>query len=129
MSTTKDIAGQRFGRLVAVELLPSDKRGARWSCICDCGNSTTVRATAMRHGQIKSCGCLRKEMQHPTAQVDFTGRRFGKLLAQKPVTGADGRRSWECVCDCGARTVVRTGLLTNGNTRSCGCAQSPKRAA
>lgn len=128
MRNIKDITGQRFGRLVALHLLPTHKTGARWLCQCDCGNTTEVRATAMRHGQIKSCGCLLRDLQHSTKPVDFAGRRFGKLVAQRAVQGPHGR-SWECLCDCGKSALVRTGLLTSGNTRSCGCGQSVPRAA
>jgi hypothetical protein len=50
---------------------------------------------------------------------DISGRRFGMLrvvrLAQRtPVL-------WECVCDCGGRSLVGVGPLHSGNTKSCGC--------
>lgn len=28
---------------------------------------------------------------------------------------------WECECKCGNTTLVETGALTTGNTKSCGC--------
>ena len=28
---------------------------------------------------------------------------------------------WECICDCGNRSVVSTNQLTSGHTKSCGC--------
>ena len=53
---------------------------------------------------------------------DLTGRRFGQLV----VIGVgekthDGRKRWKCKCDCGAETLVITGNLTTGHTKSCGC--------
>lgn len=63
----KDITGQRFGRLVALELVgfKADAKGnkkAVWLCKCDCGNSIEVCGIDLRSGHIKSCGCIHKEM-------------------------------------------------------------------
>jgi hypothetical protein len=54
----RDVAGQRFGRLVAIE--PAGMSGPHivWSCQCDCGQITTTRLTSLRTGNTKSCGCL-----------------------------------------------------------------------
>ena len=57
-----DLTGQRFGRLTVVERAENYKDGsARWHCLCDCGNMTTVHAHALKQGRIKSCGCLLAE--------------------------------------------------------------------
>lgn len=61
MGTFNDLSGQRFGRLVAVELVKSDKCGCYWRSKCDCGSETIVRASGLRSGRTKSCGCLQKE--------------------------------------------------------------------
>ena len=59
----KDISGQRFGRLVAVE--PIEKRGKSrqliWKCLCDCGELCFVRNSNLANGTTKSCGCLFRE--------------------------------------------------------------------
>lgn len=49
---------------------------------------------------------------------DITGVRFGRLVAAEYCDNSQ----WKCMCDCGKTTVVRTCNLTNGHTRSCGCA-------
>lgn len=58
-----DITGQRFGRLVAVELVEHDRRNrqARWVVKCDCGTVKEVNGQSLRNGSIKSCGCLQRE--------------------------------------------------------------------
>jgi hypothetical protein len=33
----------------------------RWSCLCDCGNTTTVPTRSLTNGQAKSCGCLGRD--------------------------------------------------------------------
>ena len=61
MSHLKDITGQRFGRLTVKERVKSNNTNARWLCICDCGNTTTVLGTTLRRGQSQSCGCLKRD--------------------------------------------------------------------
>ncbi len=64
-----DLSGQRFGRLVATspeqKTMASGRRLVRWSCKCDCGNTTSVLAHSLRSGETKSCGCLRNEGKKP----------------------------------------------------------------
>ena len=57
-------------------------------------------------------------------KIDHTGRRFGRLVVIRPTSQrCGGAIVWECRCDCGNLTPVRSLHLTNGNTRSCGCIQ------
>ena len=118
-----DLTGQRFGKLTAIK--PTDERRNRsvmWECKCDCGNTTYVRAIALRSGNTTSCGCL-----SPNKAVDLTGQRFGKLIAIKPT---DERRNgsvmWECKCDCGNTTYVRANELRACRITSCGCGTGRK---
>lgn len=72
---TIDIVGQRFGRLTVRSRAKSDSRGkAMWSCVCDCGEHSTVGGTALRCGRIQSCGCLQREKaQQPKTHGYATG--------------------------------------------------------
>lgn len=58
-----DLIGQRFGCLTVVSRAENDKTtgAVRWACICDCGQDTVVRATDLKSGNTKSCGCLSGE--------------------------------------------------------------------
>lgn len=59
----KDISGQQFGRLIAIE--PTDKRQWRevvWKCKCLCGNISYVVIGSLLNGATHSCGCLQKEL-------------------------------------------------------------------
>ena len=47
---------------------------------------------------------------------DITGKRYGSLL----VVRYSGRGRWDCTCDCGTDTEVRTGDLNSGSVTSCG---------
>lgn len=61
MSHLIDLTGQRFGRLTVVEKVQSKNTNARWLCLCDCGNTTTVLGTTLRRGESQSCGCYRAD--------------------------------------------------------------------
>ena len=83
---TRDITGQRFGRLVAVKRTSDkDKRGKcyLWECSCDCGTVCFVGTDLLLGGGVKSCGCLRYEsrLHDPTYQAPpiISGER--KILA------------------------------------------------
>ena len=53
---------------------------------------------------------------------DLVGRRFGRLVVESHVDAGDRKtHRWNCVCDCGNRTVVSGGNLRSGHTKSCGC--------
>jgi hypothetical protein len=63
MSKRVDLAGQRFGMLVAIDR--SSKRVGKtgimqsfWRCQCDCGNVHVINLSTLRSGSARSCGCL-----------------------------------------------------------------------
>lgn len=60
---TKDIAGERFGRLVVIKRVGESKRGVVWECQCDCGNKKIANGADLRSGRTRSCGCLEKEVR------------------------------------------------------------------
>lgn len=60
----RDLAGQRFGYLTAVEPTGAkDRKDYIWRCKCDCGNEVELPATRMLTGNTLSCGCLRPKKQ------------------------------------------------------------------
>jgi hypothetical protein len=61
----KDITGQRFGRLIALEPVGRSNNGGGviWLCQCDCGNTTKAEQGKLAIGAVKSCGCLKNEAE------------------------------------------------------------------
>lgn len=57
----RNVAGQRFGRLVALERVGTRNKAALWRCVCDCGREHNVVASKLFDGVTQSCGCLRQE--------------------------------------------------------------------
>jgi hypothetical protein len=66
---TKDLTGQRYGRLVVigfagfVQARTRERRDAFWECQCDCGNIIKARVGNITRGGVKSCGCYRDELR------------------------------------------------------------------
>lgn len=52
---------------------------------------------------------------------NLIGKTFGNLYVESKADSKNGRRMWNCVCDCGRKTIVSTYLLKSGHTKSCGC--------
>lgn len=48
---------------------------------------------------------------------NLIGKKFGRLLVEDYL----GDSYWQCKCDCGNNTKVRTPSLNSGKTKSCGC--------
>lgn len=62
MGTIVDLTGRRFGRLTVVRAHGINKHGqAMWECLCDCGNTKITIGSGMKVGNVRSCGCLKKE--------------------------------------------------------------------
>lgn len=54
--------------------------------------------------------------------IDLTGQKFGRLTVIKRVENSKTKGAlWLCKCDCGNETIVQSGNLKNGNSKSCGC--------
>jgi len=59
MALRIDLAGRRFGRLVAIRDAGVDKSRSRlWLCQCDCGKEKIVSGKLLNGGNVQSCGCL-----------------------------------------------------------------------
>jgi len=117
----EDLTNQRFGRLVALEILPKDGLHRKWKCRCDCGNITVVYAGDLKSSSIVSCGCYQKELISKKRLKDLTGMRFGKLTVIEREESLYKGAMWKCICECGNFCVTRGSSLTSGITRSCGC--------
>lgn len=61
------------------------------------------------------------------ARENLTGQRFNRLVAIEyvPVPEKQGT-FWRCKCDCGNEKIIRSSVLKNGKTKSCGCLQKER---
>ena len=79
-----DIAGMRFGMLVAIEPLEyrNENGGVLWRCKCDCGGEGIFPAGQLRNGSNKSCGCLSRNRGRP--QRLTVPPEFEDCIANRP---------------------------------------------
>lgn len=78
----RDLTSQRFGSILVLE--DDGKRdidrSILWKCKCDCGKILYIRGYSLEHNRTKSCGCKKSQIIQEKLRVDYTGRKFGKLI-------------------------------------------------
>lgn len=92
----------KYGKLTVVARAPNYKNGsAQWYCICDCGNldKIKVRASSLRDGHTKSCGCLVSEI---TKQI-HSGKFVSNETRQKMSKSLSGQIHLESRSDLGRK--------------------------
>ena len=55
----KDRIGLKFNRLTILDYIGNNK----FYCQCECGNTKEIKASSVILGEIKSCGCLERELK------------------------------------------------------------------
>lgn len=120
----RDLAGQRFGSLLAMRESGVSKDGCRvWRCLCECGKVTDVKSGNMTSGHTSSCGCLKGK---PIEE----GERFGSLVAvERAGSNRTGQAVWRCKCDCGREHNAIGADLRFGKVTSCGCGATRRERA
>ena len=119
-----DIAGQKFGKLTAIERVKivNSRHHTQWRCTCDCGQEITVPTHVLTKKDKTSCGCA---STHKNLK-DIMGKKFHSLTVIERVAikcGKHYRSVWKCLCDCGKEITAKTSELTSGGRKSCGCTQ------
>lgn len=75
--------GTRFGRLtVTGKTVPDKARRLLRECVCDCGKTVYVTAANLKRGFVRSCGCLRREMDDQRIERRFAERRVSRPLPE-----------------------------------------------
>lgn len=120
MSKLENLAGQKFNFLTIIEYREHKGHSPYWLCKCDCGKEKIVRASHLKDGTTKSCGCYRIQ-QRKDELIDLTGQKFGKLTALYFCKRRKAESLWMWKCECGNEKIIAAGNIKNGSTISCGC--------
>lgn len=123
------MVGNTYGELTVIEEhSPTNKN--KCVCQCSCGKIVEKRRGDVRHGNTKSCGCLKKKLAQERYTKDLTGQRFGKLVVKEIVRDYEKAKQdgayWLCICDCGNEKVLHRSHLRQGIS-SCGCKKQEAR--
>lgn len=126
---SKNIIGQRFGRLVVLEDIPGiSPRKVR--CVCDCGAEVVVCKRDLLSHHTTSCGCYKLEQLSARTVKDWTGyvSPYG-VKAIKPYKQNKARQwLWEYECPiCHNNFVALPAKIASGQTTSCGCRVSSSK--
>lgn len=66
----KNLIGQKFGKLMVLEITDQRSNGAVvWKCQCDCGNIAYVSSKNLQSGDTQSCGCLKSKGELRISQL------------------------------------------------------------
>lgn len=95
MTKIRDIKGERFGSLVAIEYVGSDKLGhALWLFECDCGNTKVNLSNKVLTGNTSTCGCRNGHGMRYTRMyrtwINMRVRCYDKNAANYKFYGARG---------------------------------------
>ena len=64
MAKKVDLIGMRYGKLTVVERTDQREHGyCLWRCHCDCGNETEATEDSLMYRNVRSCRCLKQEIQ------------------------------------------------------------------
>lgn len=61
------LVGRRFGRLVVTSFAHIKNQSKYWLCQCDCGEEVIQNTSNLNAGRMRSCGCLRRELNKDRA--------------------------------------------------------------
>lgn len=113
-------------------LRKDEETHGNWICQCACGTIKSVRGTALRSGNTKSCGCKYSQ------KIDMTGwimKEHGVensriiILEEDPTYALEHKVVnskniyWKCQCECGNVFTTRGTSIRFGQVLSCGCLQ------
>jgi hypothetical protein len=77
----KDISGQKFGRLTAIEFAERRRGQSYWLFKCECGNDHVAYMGHVTSGKTQSCGCYGQEVSVENGKRKKT---HGQTLGGKP---------------------------------------------
>lgn len=118
-STSIDITGQRFGKLVAIKFVEYTRnKQQKWLFRCECGEDTIIlKSSVCKPGGTRSCGCLSKKHFKDLTGKTVNGNTFIRLVDK------NRHNCWryEIQCHCGKLFISEGNDVNSGKIKSCGC--------
>lgn len=85
----RDLTGQRFGKLIALERVGRrvSDGSAYWRCVCDCGATTVTSSNKLLQGQTTSCGC--RKVKTLTDSRSYIGGTCVEIVSSKKLPASN----------------------------------------
>ena len=119
-----DLTGNKYGRLTVLGDDGTRTKSGKvlWHCLCECGNTTYVRADHLKNGSVGSCGCLNEEKKHERFK-NLTNTETDNFKVIDRAYSKNQRVYWNCVCKhCGNHIELQSNQIERHS--SCGCKQN-----
>lgn len=117
MPAPLDLADQKFNCLIAIEFHESRGGNRIWRCLCECGNYAFVRASALRSGEVVSCGCAQRKaaqrIDHGQAKKGRHSREYDTWVAMRYRCSNENCPEWENYGGRGISVCARWDLFEN----------------
>lgn len=132
--------GARYGHVTIIGLLPRefDAAGhikpARCKAVCDCGKEFEPRINSLRRGDIRSCGCAKKNPHKYRAQKAKRAKPESTECRERSYIAEVLKVKWEClypqekclrsmvsrICCCECDKRERCGWACKNEPQKCG---------
>lgn len=119
-----DLTGNTYGRLTVLGDDGTRTKSGKvlWHCLCECGNTTHVRADHLKNGSVVSCGCLNAEKKHEHFK-NLTGTETDNFKVIDRAFSKNSRIYWNCICKhCGNHIELQSNQIER--YLGCGCKQN-----
>lgn len=119
-----NLTGNKYGRLTVLGDDGTRTRSGKvlWHCLCECGDTTYVRADHLKNGSVVSCGCLNEEKKHERFK-DLAGSETDSFQIVDRAYSKNQRVYWNCICKhCGNHIELQSNQIERNS--SCGCKQN-----
>ena len=84
-SSSSNWIGKKFHKLTILESYSKEKyKDRKFLCVCDCGNKKITTIAKLKNGDVKSCGCLKKE-------------RMNKIMTVHGLSSKELYREWQSI--------------------------------
>ncbi len=117
--------GQKFGEWTVLELIGKNKYYEKfYKCVCDCGNTSNVRASLLKIGKSKRCRSCKYRL-HGQKLIKLIS--FGEKIGNWTVLGRSNINKYQqvhydCLCECGKVSSISSSSLRRKRSFSCrGC--------
>jgi len=74
-----DLTDIKFGKLLVIDYAYMKNNNAYWNCICDCGNTKTIKGSSLRNGNTTSCGCYQSQIRGLNKKKEFGEASFSTV--------------------------------------------------